>query len=1182
MPKNKLIIAAVLFAFVAISFAQVDTAWTRRYSSSGAVSDAPKAMAIDGIGNIYVAGSHNGTLTNWAVRKYNTNGDLQWFDSYASSSSDRAWSVAYAPSGHLYVAGSGYGGISSNRNFITMKYDTTTGARKWIQAYNYGTGGDDVYMVVLDNDENVYVTGVFYGANSVNEYGTIKYDSAGTQLWIATYRSPGAGSYPATYHSSAKAIVVDNAGYVYVTGSSRLQAGVDYDDYLTIKYNAATGDTVWTRRYDPAGTADIANNIKVDALGNVYVTGSSQSNATTIKYDANGNQIWVQQSPGGGYWLELFGQYLYVYGNTSAYGTGTDLLLIKYDTSGVQQWVQTYNGPNMVGTSYSYDASASGQPSMVLDASGNIYVTGRSTFSGATVTTHTDILTLKYNASGVLQWEVRYNYPALDSMHEGICVSLDNTNNVYVAGSGRGAGTYIDWVVMKLTQGAPANYIINATAYGPGIIVPSGAVLLDTTGFADTTFTFTPNAYAHLDSLLVDGINHGSDSTSYRFVDVTANHTIAAHFSYDQYIITASAVGPGIIAPSGAVVVNGGQNATFDMTPNPNCHIDSVVVDGANQGAIPSYTFYTVIAPHTITAYFSDNPTYTITATAYGPGTIVPSGTIIVYEGDDTTFIITPNLDCQTDSVVIDGTNQGVLTSHTFTNVDANHTIDAYFSPTTPVTYTITASATSGGTITPVGDVIVNQGADTTFYIAAGPDAILDSVLVDGVSVGAVPSYTFYAVVDNHTIHAMFTINLPTGWTQKESIPQAPDKKQGKFVKDGGALVGVGSDLYAFYGNKSRYLYRYRLGVWDSISSIPYALKPPPETVKINKKFVGKGAALCYNGDSIIYAIKGNGTREFWAYNTIRNQWTIRGYAPIPKSFKGGTALQYRDGYVYILAGGQKAGAINFFAYHVSGDSWITSLQQARTDPDNKPFKDGSCLQILGNYLYALKGKGKHNHFYKYDLTGGNWIYNENETIPLWHHRVRKKTKVGAGGAMISDGAYIYAIKGAGKTDFWRYTPADTGVWTALDSVPMLGGSRKSTPKTGASLAYANGIIYLIKGNNTPEFWQYVSAEKSNIKNQISNINTSIQTERIMTSGLRIAVNPNPFTNTTTIRYNVPVSGNVSIKLYNSTGSLIQTLNSGYHDRGDYTLNLSNISSGVYFLRYTNESVSQEIKLVVK
>ncbi len=87
--------------------------------------------------------------------------------------------------------------------------------------------------------------------------------------------------------------------------------------------------------------------------------------------------------------------------------------------------------------------------------------------------------------------------------------------------------------------------------------------------------------------------------------------------------------------------------------------------------------------------------------------------------------------------------------------------------------YTITASAGSGDTISPSGEVTVTSGSSRTFTIS--PDTwynILD-VLVDGVSRGALSSYTFDNVTADHTISVQFLIadddgdNLPDWWEQQ-------------------------------------------------------------------------------------------------------------------------------------------------------------------------------------------------------------------------------------------------------------------------------------------------------------------------------------------------------------------------------------------------------------------------------
>src|SRR5581483_4499685 len=103
-------------------------------------------------------------------------------------------------------------------------------------------------------------------------------------------------------------------------------------------------------------------------------------------------------------------------------------------------------------------------------------------------------------------------------------------------------------------------------------------------------------------------------------------------------------------------------------------------------GATPggSATF----GPTTVTT--SNATTFTITASAGTGGTISPSGSVSVNQGSSQTFTIAPNSGFAVSSVTVDGTNVGAVSTYTFSNVQANHTISAAFAP---VTFTITASA---------------------------------------------------------------------------------------------------------------------------------------------------------------------------------------------------------------------------------------------------------------------------------------------------------------------------------------------------------------------------------------------------------------------------------------------------------------------------------------------------------
>ena len=97
---------------------------------------------------------------------------------------------------------------------------------------------------------------------------------------------------------------------------------------------------------------------------------------------------------------------------------------------------------------------------------------------------------------------------------------------------------------------------------------------------------------------------------------------------------------------------------------------------------------------------------------------------------------------------------------------------------------TITASAGSNGSISPSGDVIVNQGLDKSFTITPDTGYQIADVLVDGSSVGAVSSYTFTNVTEDHIISANF-ISLPNDVVQFEDpnleqvIREKIDKPEG-------------------------------------------------------------------------------------------------------------------------------------------------------------------------------------------------------------------------------------------------------------------------------------------------------------------------------------------------------------------------------------------------------------------
>lgn len=224
------------------------------------------------------------------------------------------------------------------------------------------------------------------------------------------------------------------------------------------------------------------------------------------------------------------------------------------------------------------------------------------------------------------------------------------------------------------------------------------------------------------------------------------------------FIISASAGSNGSISPSGEVSVLSGANQSFTITPDSGHHVTDVLVDGQSVGAVTSYAFNNVSAPHTIVASFAPD-TYLITASAGPNGSIVPIGSVSVDHGQNQTFTITPDNGYNVADVLVDGASVGAVTSYTFENVTAVHSISASFAQNA---YTITASAGANGSISPSGNVVVNHGNSQSFTLTPNAGYHVLDVLVDSVSVGAVTEYTFTDVTSNHTISASFATNQYT------------------------------------------------------------------------------------------------------------------------------------------------------------------------------------------------------------------------------------------------------------------------------------------------------------------------------------------------------------------------------------------------------------------------------------
>lgn len=258
--------------------------WEARYNGPSNLIDTPFAIAVDPSGNPCVTGQSNGTLKTMvdiATIKYDgATGNQVWLNRYDGPQHyfDVGRAIAVDAKGNVYVAGEA--SVGATQDFVTIKY-SSAGAPLWIKYYNGpGDGSDFAKTMVLDNQGNVYVGGDIWGSANNWDFGVIKYNTNGKQLWVGRYDGPVHGD------DQLKAIALDDTGNVYATGDS---PGKTDFDFATVKFNSS-GKKIWAERYDGEGKDDdLASGIVVDSSLNVYVTGASFGNDTsedfaTIKY----------------------------------------------------------------------------------------------------------------------------------------------------------------------------------------------------------------------------------------------------------------------------------------------------------------------------------------------------------------------------------------------------------------------------------------------------------------------------------------------------------------------------------------------------------------------------------------------------------------------------------------------------------------------------------------------------------------------------------------------------------------------------------------------------------------------------------------------------------------------------------------------------------------------------------
>jgi hypothetical protein len=445
---KKLLLSICVFAFsIQINAQTPNLTWAK--GIGGSLSDVGTSIVTDLNGNVYTTGYYSGTIDfdpslnsytlssnagiDFYISKLDANGNFVWAKSIGGINNDFAYGITLDPIGNVIVTGYFAGTVDFDPNagvtnlnsalangIFVLKLDAL-GNFIWAKAM-YGNSYGNGLAVKTDAIGNIYTTGLYSGTIDFDpgpavtnltvvgssDFFVSKLDAAGNFVWVKSAGGSGI--------ESGNDIKIDAAGNIYTTGY--FNGTVDFDpgpgtftlssqgvnDIYITKWNSS-GSFLWTVALGGAAN-DNGKSIDVDALGNVYTTGTY-------------------------YGIVDFDPSIATY--TLASNGNSDCFILKLNSSGNFLWAKTIGNANL---DYGH--------ALILDATKNIYTCGSfqgnvdfdpgpSSFTLASATSNnSDAFISKLDSLGNYVWAVAFGGSASDLSN---AITIDASFKVYNCGS---------------------------------------------------------------------------------------------------------------------------------------------------------------------------------------------------------------------------------------------------------------------------------------------------------------------------------------------------------------------------------------------------------------------------------------------------------------------------------------------------------------------------------------------------------------------------------------------------------------------------------------------------------------------------------------------------------------------------------------------------------------------------
>lgn len=431
--------------------------WNNIFYIDG-TSDYAKCMTIDQSNNVYIGGYEiiNGSDYDYRVvemKENNSFGNSYRYDHPQYHSVDVVTAMCVDDAGSVYITGQ----TMTNNGFEDIYTVKLAGFNylQWTASFDGIDQNEDYPSVIkTDANDNVYVAGYTNYANR-SEYLLMKYSAyGGTDLGQPLWTAIHGGSDSLADHIND--MVIDQSGNIYVTGYTQ-DTGQKLN-ITTIKYNSS-GTRLWIATFDDiSNESQTAYSIQLDDSNNVYVSGrtdldpldgSFDYKGIILKYTKDGYHQWTYIDSSVNYLksLKIDEDNNIIAGGDNTYSSSADLTVVKLSPQGNLLWRDTINGSADYGDYFK---------ALDVDCNNSIYVVGKTTGDGIL---GNGFLTAKIDAVGTVLWR-KYFYGSDNGEETPVGINVTALGDIYVGGSSYVANeNNYQFAIVKYHQGTVDNNI---------------------------------------------------------------------------------------------------------------------------------------------------------------------------------------------------------------------------------------------------------------------------------------------------------------------------------------------------------------------------------------------------------------------------------------------------------------------------------------------------------------------------------------------------------------------------------------------------------------------------------------------------------------------------------------------------------------------------------------------------